>query len=116
MVRVGSLIPGVGSSDTDANRKWPKDPRNVVANGLDTGVFINELSHLKLLPWEIDLNEDEKKAFDQNPENISWRKQRDQRPDGIQKGTYRGTQLAMSKAYDLIEQRYLHRHLELLEL
>lgn len=107
MVRVGSLIPGVGSSDTDAHKKWPKDPKNVVANGLDTGVFINELSHLKFLPWEIDLNEDEKQAFDQNPENISWRKQRDQRPEGIQKGTYRGTQLAMSKAYDLIEQRYI---------
>lgn len=107
---VRNLTPGgVGPGDTDAPRKWPKNPEDAVVNDMDTGALINELSKLAILPGKLDLTPDEQKACQKNPDSLIWTLHGKESPHRIQNGTYRGTQLALTKTYDLIEQRYLHR-------
>jgi hypothetical protein len=100
---------GVGPGDTDAPRKWPKNPEDAVVNDMDTGALVNELAKLAILPGKLDLNPDEQKACKKNPDSLIWTLHGKEPLPRIQKGTYRGTQLALAKTYDLIEQRYLHR-------
>lgn len=105
------LNPGVvlGHPSVEGNR--PRDPAKLAANSFDTGVFINELANIELLPGKLEsLSDDDKKAFAQNPENLNW-KASEQGPAPIKEGTYRGTQLALVKIYDLIEQRYFASNL-----
>jgi hypothetical protein len=107
---VRNLTPvGVGPGDTDAPRKWPKNPEDAVVNDMDTGALINELAKLAILPGKLDLNPDEQRAGKENPDSLIWTLHGKEQLPRIQNGTYRGTQLALAKTYDLIEQRYLHR-------
>ncbi|PKY05176.1 putative lipoxygenase [Aspergillus campestris IBT 28561] len=89
MVRNLSALEA-GPDNPDTPRKWPKDPREVVANDLDAGALVSELAKLNLLPKMTTLDPPQRKAFAMNPER-----------------TYRGTRLALTKVYDLIEQRYM---------
>lgn len=101
---VTPLNPGAVSGNADDEEKWPMEPENVTANGFDTGVFISELADIRRLPGKLEsVNDDEKTAFAENPENLS-QKACQQAPPSIEEGTYRGTQLALVKIYDLIEQ------------
>lgn len=103
------MTPGVVLGYPDVQGKWPRDPEQLSVNGIDSGVFINELANIELLPKRLkSFSDGEKKSFDQNPENLHW-KAHEQGPSPIHEGTYRGTKLALTKAYDLIEQRYLRR-------
>lgn len=102
------LTPGVVLGHTDVQGDWPRDPEKLPVNEIDNGVFINELANTDHLPGKLEpLSDAEKKAFAQNPENLH-RKAYEQGASPIEEGTYRGTQLALTKIYDLIEQRYLH--------
>lgn len=70
---------------------------------IDTGVFINELSYIDLLPKKFtDFTSHDHKALKQNPEKLLAKAQR-QAPDSIKEGTYRGTQFGIKKLYELIE-------------
>ncbi|KAJ6191381.1 hypothetical protein N7519_001402 [Penicillium mononematosum] len=101
------LTPGVVLGHPDVQGKWPRDPEQLAVNGIDSGVFINELANIELLPRSLkSLSDGEKKSFGQNPENLHW-KAHEQGPSPIREGTYRGTKLALTKAYDLIEQRFM---------
>jgi hypothetical protein len=107
---VRNLTPGgVAPGDIDAPRKWPKNPEDAVVNDMDSGALINELAKLAILPGKLDLTPDEQEACKKNPDSLIWTLRRKQPLPRIQKGTYRGTQLALTKLYDLIEQRYLHQ-------
>ncbi|KAK8009549.1 lipoxygenase [Apiospora marii] len=69
---------------------WPADVEKVPIPAFDTGVFITELTNVNLLPKKLaPLTDDEKIA-----------------PTASGEGTYRGTQLALTKVYDLIEKKY----------
>ncbi|OQE27015.1 hypothetical protein PENFLA_c006G02703 [Penicillium flavigenum] len=82
-------------------------PEQLAVNGIDSGVFINELANIEILPRSLkSLSDGEKKSFGQNPENLHW-KAHEQGPSPMREGTYRGTKLALTKAYDLIEQRFM---------
>lgn len=96
-------IPG----ETNAPIKWPKNPHEVPLNDMDTGALINELADLNLLPEKIDLTPDEKETCAKSPESLMWTLSEKVEPKPIEKGTYRGTKLALTKVYDLVEQRYL---------
>jgi hypothetical protein len=96
---------GVGLDDTDTPTKWPKNPEDAVVNEMDTGALINELETLDIVPKNISLNSQEQKVIQKNPEKFMWALYEDVKPHRVQTGTYRGTQLALNKVYDLVEQR-----------
>ncbi|GFG20465.1 seed linoleate 13S-lipoxygenase-1 [Aspergillus udagawae] len=91
------LTPGVVLGYPDVQGKWPSNPEDLAVGDIDTGVLINELSELKLLPGKL-------KVFEPNPEILQWKAYEKGPP--IEEGTYRGTQLALTKIYNLIEQRF----------
>lgn len=99
-----------GPGEVEDSAKWPKNPKDVVSNDMDTGALVSELANLNLLPGKIDLDltHHEKKAAANNPETLIWALDEKEEPERIEEGTYRGTQLALAKVYDLIEQRYVH--------
>ncbi|KAJ5511689.1 Lipoxygenase [Penicillium expansum] len=100
---------GVKPGDIDTETKWPEDPDEVVLNDMDSGALINELSTLKLLPGQFDLTPYMKGPGAESPGGATWmlfdaiQKQ----PAVIEEGTWRGTRLALTKIYGLIEQRYM---------
>lgn len=99
------MAPGVVLGLPHVQGKWPRDPEELAVNAIDSGVFINELASTDLLPKRLkSLTDEDKTSFGQNPENLHW-KAHGQGPSPIPEGTYRGTKLALAKAYDLIEQR-----------
>lgn len=75
-------------------------------NSIDTGVFINELTNLGLLPDTVQPEEHEIVPYSLNPENHTWKTTSETPiPDTSQEVTYRGTQLALLKTYGIIEHR-----------
>ncbi|KAL4899963.1 hypothetical protein BDW74DRAFT_171206 [Aspergillus multicolor] len=101
-----TLSPGILPGATDVQEKLPRDPEKLVANDIDTAVLITELANCEYLPWKLEFSsDDEKKAFEENPENLH-QKAYEQGPPPFEEGTYRGTQLALTKIYDLIEKRF----------
>ncbi|KAK6856607.1 hypothetical protein PG995_006794 [Apiospora arundinis] len=88
---------------------WPSDVRKVPIPAFDTGVFITELINEDLLPKKLaqPLTADERSAVQGNPEVLLEKaRQDDNVPSPLSEGTYRGTQLALTKIYDLIEKKY----------
>ncbi|KAK8095027.1 hypothetical protein PG997_001712 [Apiospora hydei] len=86
---------------------WPADVEKVPIPAFDTGVFIAELTNEKLLPKKLpELTAEERSAVDDNPE-VLLEKARlaENRPKPLKEGTYRGTQLAITKVYELIERK-----------
>jgi hypothetical protein len=98
------LTPGVVLGYPEAQEEWPRNPEDLAVSDIDTGVLINELSNIKLLPGKV-------KVLEQNPEILETKAYA--KPPPIEEGTYRGTQLALTKVYNLIEQRYLYRTISL---
>ncbi|KAJ5383001.1 hypothetical protein N7517_000912 [Penicillium concentricum] len=105
MVRNLTAVDGPG--DTSTSSKWPKNPEEVVLNDMDTGALINELASLQLLPKKVDLTPHQQAAWARNPGVLAYGAFEQKEPVRIEKGTYRGTQLALTKIYDLIEQQYM---------
>ncbi|KAK8038514.1 hypothetical protein PG993_006925 [Apiospora rasikravindrae] len=87
---------------------WPADVEKVPIPAFDTGVFIAELTNEKLLPKKLpDLTAEERSAVDDNPEVLLEKaRQAENRPKPLKEGTYRGTQLALTKVYELIEKKF----------
>ncbi|KAL2839813.1 lipoxygenase [Aspergillus pseudoustus] len=83
-------------------------PNALPLNSINTGVFVNELTNLSLLPDTLQLDSrSEKSAYQKNPENLTWKFTSGvPAPDTSQEITYRGTQLALMKTYDIVEQRF----------
>jgi hypothetical protein len=98
------LTPGVVLGYPEVQEEWPRNPEDLAVSDIDTGVLINELSNIKLLPGKV-------KVLEQNPEILETKAYA--KPPPIEEGTYRGTQLALTKVYNLIEQRYLYRTISL---
>jgi hypothetical protein len=80
-----------------------------VLNEMDAGALVNELTNLNLMPKKVDLTPHEQEACTKNPESLIYTFSAKLEPERVPEGSYRGTQLALTKVYDLIEQRYLHR-------
>ena len=89
--------------------EWPSDVKKVPIPVFDTGVFVTELINENILPkkFETTLTDEEHTAFHQNPESLlgKAKQQAEDRADRLVVGTYRGTQLALTKIYDLIERK-----------
>jgi hypothetical protein len=108
------VVIGVGSTppldpEKQPEGEWPSDVRRVPIPVFDTGVFIAELINEELLPKKLKNapTADEKAAIQENPEVLLELARNDpNRADQLLEGTYRGTQLAITKIYDLIEKKY----------
>lgn len=99
------LTPGAALGQQGDDSEWPSDPENLLLPLFDTGVFINELAKLdKIPPKTTELTKDEASKGAANPE-LLLDKANDDAPPPIKEGTWRGTQLALTKTYDLIETR-----------
>lgn len=100
-----TLTPGAVLGQIDEKTIWPADPEDLHIPVFDTGVFINELAKLEILPAKLlNVTDDEKLESKQNPEHLLVKAQ-EQAPGPLKEGTYRGTQLALTKVYELIEKR-----------
>lgn len=81
-----------------------------LVNDLDTGALVNELMRRDLMPRPVDdLTPHEKGCAANNPESLIWKfsaavPETEEPGDGAE-CSYRGTQLLLTKVYDLIEQR-----------
>jgi hypothetical protein len=101
-----TLNPGFGPRDEKS--QWPEHPADLHIPVFDTGVFINEMASLKILPKKFkDFDDKDEKNLQQNPENL-LEKAFEQAPSPLTEGTYRGTQLALTKMYQLVEGRYVY--------
>ena len=102
------LTPGVVLGKTEPviggeMSSWPENPADVPMAMWDSGVFITELINLHLSPKKIqitNLGEREQEDIGANPEALLAIVQM---PPPIKEGTYRGTQLALTKMYELVE-------------
>jgi len=79
-----------------------------VLNDLDTGALVNQMTAMKMVPKPVDLTSHERKIAANNPETLIWTFAEKPMSETAPKGSYRGTQLAMTKVYDLIEKKYLY--------
>ncbi|KAL4875078.1 lipoxygenase [Aspergillus karnatakaensis] len=79
-------------------------------NCIDTGVYVNELTNLDMLPDTPKLDDKaDRIAYMNNPESLAWRLNSgisNAVPDTEQGVTYRGTQLALLKTYEIVEHRF----------
>ena len=94
----------------DEKQCWPDDPDDVPIAAWDTGVFVTELTSLQMLPHKIQISTltvEEKKAVVANPESLLLPAE-STAPKPLEEGTFRGTQLALTKVYELIESEYLN--------
>ncbi|KAI1261719.1 Lipoxygenase [Xylariaceae sp. FL1019] len=106
---VVGAVPGPTEGMPENEKEWPLDVNAVPIPVFDTGVFITEMINNDMLPKKFDtpLTVDEKSAIQNNPEILLEKAKNDgNRPDQLLEGTYRGTQLALTKIYDLIEKKY----------
>lgn len=85
------LNPGAVLGQHDEKTVWPAHPEDLHIPLWDTGVFINEMAKLQILPGKFDeLTDDDKLVLQQNPENLLEKAQA-QAPDSLGEGTWRGT-------------------------
>ena len=100
-----TLTPGAVLGLSDEKTTWPAHPEDLHIPTFDTGVLINELAKLEILPARLrNVTDDDKLNFQKNPE-IFLEKAQAQAPDSLNEGTYSGTQRALTKLYELIEKR-----------
>lgn len=102
---VGSVIRVTEGPTQDDHKEWPDDVESVPIPFWDTGVFLTELAQSNQLPAKLDLTEDDKHALQTNPEAL-FAKARANAPAVLEEGTFRGTQLALTKIYQQIEKSY----------
>lgn len=102
-----TLTPGAVLGRENEKTVWPADPEDLLIPIWDTGVFINEMAKLEILPAKLrNFTDGDKVELEQNPENLLAKAQA-QAPDSLKEGTWRGTQLGLTKIYELIEKRYI---------
>ena len=100
-----TLTPGAVLGLSDEKTMWPAHPKDLRIPSFDTGVFINEMAKLEILPAKLrSVTDDDKLNFQKNPETLLVKAQA-QAPDSLREGTYSGTQRALTKIYELIERR-----------
>lgn len=98
----------VGSPDNPTpsdGREWPEDVEKVPIPFWDTGAFFTELFNAKQLPMRLELADHHHETLLTNPEAL-FRLARKNTPSSLEEGTYRGTQLALTKVYQKIERSY----------
>ena len=99
------LTPGAVLGQDDGEGQWPDHPEDFHIPLFDTGVFLNELANLHLLPQKLGHDADsDKSEAPTHPEQL-LKEARTQAPAQLAEGTWRGTKLALTKIYDLIEKR-----------
>ncbi|KAJ5986311.1 hypothetical protein N7451_010676 [Penicillium sp. IBT 35674x] len=78
-------------------------------NDLDNGALVNELMERDLLPSTLNLKPHGLDCAAGNPERLAFKlsTMSAMEPKKAQEGSYRGTQLVLTKVYDLIEQRFM---------
>lgn len=92
--------------ETEFVPEWPAKVQDCLVPVFDTGVFVTELAKNDLLPKKLTgLTEQDLEDAKRNPETL-LQKANEQAPDQLSEGTYRGTQLALTKVYDIIEKKY----------
>ena len=104
---IGKAAPILGGAIIGEERSWPKHPDDVPMATWDSGVFMTELINLGLIPGRLVIPKEHQKKAQENPEmllNVA------KPPETITEGTYRGTQLAMTKVYELLETKYACRN------
>ncbi|KAJ5084204.1 hypothetical protein NUU61_008783 [Penicillium alfredii] len=102
-----ATMPGfIETPSKMADNPEDESPQDDILNDIDTGVLLNELTNLSLMPKKVDLAPHEQAAGEKNPESLIWTFAEKFEPERLPEGTYRGTQLALTKVYDLIEQRF----------
>ena len=100
-----TLTPGAVLGLSDEKTIWSADPEDLQISSFDTGVFINEMAKLEILPAKLhDVTNNDKLNLMKNPETLLVKAQA-QAPDSLKEGTYSGTQRALTKVYELIERR-----------
>ena len=100
-----TLTPGAVLGLSDEKTMWPAHPEDLHIPRFDTGVFINEMAKLEILPAKLsNVTDDDELDFKKNPGNLLVKAQA-QAPDSLKEGTYPGTQRALTKVYELIERR-----------
>jgi len=66
-----TLNPGAVLGQDHEKTVWPTHPEDLHIPVFDTGVFINEMAKLQILPRKLDkLTDNDKLALQQNPENL----------------------------------------------
>ncbi|KAJ5263942.1 hypothetical protein N7478_011547 [Penicillium angulare] len=78
-----------------------------VLNDMDTGALFNQLTKLNLMPKKVNFTPNEKKSGSKNSDDLLCMVAATYESPKIPEGSYRGTQLALTKVYDLIEQRFM---------
>jgi hypothetical protein len=102
------MSPNPVGGQINEKSKWPAHPDDLFIPLFDTGVFLNEMASLEILPKKsTDHTQGDSKEHWWNPENL-LEKLKVRAPDSLREGTYRGTQLALTKIYSLIEGRYVN--------
>jgi hypothetical protein len=97
-----------GSIEVVNEKPWPLDVEDCLVPVFDTGVFVTELSNVDLLPKRLEgLTRHDLDEAKKNPESL-LSKASEQAPDSLTEGTYRGTQLALTKVYDMIEKKCVY--------
>lgn len=111
------LTPGAALGKSDdvvvpepikSEGKWPSSVDAVPIPFIDTGVFVTELMNQEILPKKFagGLTDDEKAAARANPDTLLDKARApENRHESLEQGTYRGTRMALTKAYDLIESK-----------
>ncbi|KAF7197756.1 Arachidonate 15-lipoxygenase [Pseudocercospora fuligena] len=105
-----ALTPGVIVKATDTStqsnqQQWPSNLEDFPIPALDTGVFLAELANVNKLPTGPNYTDEERDAAHMNPESL-FQKFLDIQISPIAEGTYRGTQLALTKICQQIESSY----------
>ncbi|KXT07804.1 hypothetical protein AC579_10177 [Pseudocercospora musae] len=101
----GAIVKATDTSTQSTQQQWPSNLEDIPIPALDTAVFLAELSNINKLPTRPTYTDDERDAAQMNPESL-LQKYQDYRISPIAEGTYRGTQLALTKICQQIESSY----------
>ena len=86
--------------------EWPEKVNDWPIPLLDTGVFISELANEDNLPQKLKgVSQDDVDKLHKTPDTLLFKAKKQQLPS-LSEGTYRGTPLALTKIYDLVEKKY----------
>ena len=104
VLHAGSVFDPKPHKIEEQQQEWPSDVENVPIPTFDSGVFVTELANLAKLPKPLNITSGDQDAVQANPE-VLLSKAQVKAPRPIGQGTFRGTQLALTKIYSMIEQR-----------
>ena len=105
VLHAGSVFDPKPHKIEEQQPEWPPNVEDVPIPTFDSGVFVTELVNLAKLPKPLNnVTPHDQDAVQANPE-VLLSKAHAKAPRAIGQGTYRGTQLALTKIYSMIEQR-----------